>query len=204
MSYRHRIFFIRSLKVIFRIKMKKVPSWIQEHRDSWEYRGQKRPPFAITPSEGQESVWDYPRPPKITIDQRQIIVRHKDTIIAATTRAFRITETASPPTYYIPQEDIDMELLEEAVGSSHCEWKGAAAYWDITLPSTTFKNAAWSYPDPYEEFIDISNSISFYPAILDCYIDDEKVRPQPGGFYGGWITNEIVGPVKGEIPEASL
>lgn len=184
--------------------MAKVPEFIQRSRDRWEYRGQKRPSFAIPPLEGQESVWDYPRPPELKSDNRPILVASNGVLIAQTTNAIRILETASPPTVYIPQEDIRMEFLKKASGSSLCEWKGIATYWDVILPSQTFTKVGWSYTDPYEEFTEIAGYLSFYPSILECSIAGEKVLPQPGGFYGGWVTAEIVGPVKGEIPEASL
>lgn len=184
--------------------MAKVPQFIQQSRDRWEYRGQKRPPFALVPKEGEESVWDYPRPPLLKKDSRPVIVAYGDTIIAQTTRAIRVLETASPPTVYIPQDDIAMGFLKKTSGTSHCEWKGVATYWDVILPTRAFTKVAWSYTDPYEEFLDIANYLSFYPSRLECFINHERVIPQPGGFYGGWITSEIMGPVKGEIPEASL
>lgn len=184
--------------------MNKAPDWIIQHRAKWEYRGQKRPEFAIPPHVGQESVWDYPRPPRLERDSREVTVKYKDIVIAQTTEAYRILETASPPTYYIPPLDIEMDYLKEVSGSSLCEWKGAAQYWDVNLPETIFRKVGWSYPDPFDEFIEIAGYISFYPTILDCYIGNEKVQGQPGGFYGGWITSNIIGPVKGEIPEASL
>lgn len=184
--------------------MAKPPFWIQASRDKWEYRGQKRPPFAIEPKPGQESVWDYPRPPVVLPDPRTVIVKSDDLIIAETRQAVRILETASPPTFYLPPESINMDYLNEAEGSSLCEWKGEAQYWDVQTGSNILRKVAWSYPDPFEEFVEIAGYISFYPSRLECFVDGEKVLPQPGGFYGGWITSEIIGPVKGEIPEASL
>ena len=101
-------------------------------------------------------------------------------IIAQTNNALRVLETASPPTVYIPAEDINMSLLSEVSGSSLCEWKGNAAYWDVVLPELTFEKVGWSYPDPYEAFNSIASYVSFYPAVLECYINDERVKPQPG------------------------
>ena len=183
---------------------KELPNWARSGRSQWEYFGQKRPSFAIEPNKNQESVWDYPRPPKIEKDSRHILVKINDTIIVDTSNAIRILETASPPTFYLPPLDINFEHLIKASGSSRCEWKGTALYWDIITPIISLKNVGWSYPQPFEDYSDISGYLSFYPAHLECYVDNERVRPQPGGFYGGWITNEIVGPVKGEDPRAYL
>ncbi len=184
--------------------MAKIPDWIRASRNKWEYRGQKRPPFAIEPKPGQESVWDYTRPPAIVTDPRTVVVQLDGVIIAETKKAIRILETASPPTFYLPPGSLNMEYLRRADGSSLCEWKGNAQYWDVTVGSNLLRKVAWSYPDPFEDFGEIAGYLSFYPSRLDCSIDGEKVLPQPGGFYGGWITSEIVGPVKGEIQEASL
>jgi uncharacterized protein (DUF427 family) len=173
----------------------------------WKRVGQERPPFAIEPGPGQESVWDYPRPPRLVADPREIVVRVGDVEIARTRRAVRVLETASPPTFYIPPDDVRRELLQPAPGSSFCEWKGAATYWSVVADGGGDGNdgaierreqAAWSYPAPMQAFESIRDYFSFYPARVDCFVDDERVRAQPGGFYGGWITSEIVGPVKGE------
>ena len=178
--------------------MAKAPDWIQKARNKWKYTGKTRPDFAKEPGAGQESVWDYPRPPKIDPDSRTIIVKHHDIVIAKTNNAIRILETASPPTFYIPPSDLNLELFKKVGGSSMCEWKGAATYWDVVLSDKVFPKSAWSYEDPFEEYKTIKSYLSFYPAIFECFIDGERVQPQPGGFYGGWITSEIVGPVKGE------
>lgn len=165
----------------------------------WKYTGKRRPDFAIAPASGQESVWDYPRPPVCKPDARLIRVCLGKLEIAETRSAIRILETASPPTVYLPRSDIRMDLLVSSQGGSFCEWKGSATYWSIRLSSgTTLKNAAWSYDTPSQRFSSIENYLSFYPAIVDCFINDEEVRPQPGGFYGGWVTDEIVGPYKGD------
>ena len=177
-------------------------NWIQASRDKWEYRGQKRPPFAIEPGPGQESVWDYPRPPAIRPDSRQVIVQAPTGILAQTNRSVRICETAGPPTFYIPPADINFDYLIEVQGSSMCEWKGHARYW--ALKEQTSQVIGWDYPKPFPEFASIAGFLSFYPGRVSCTVDGEVVRPQPGGFYGGWITNEIVGPVKGEPGIPSL
>lgn len=165
----------------------------------WHYTGRERPAFALPAGAGQESVWDYPRPPRIVEDTRHITVRAGNVVVADTRRARRVLETASPPSIYLPPEDVDLRLLREAGGGSHCEWKGTAAYWSvITGDGQRLDSVGWSYPQPSSPFACIAGWLSFYPSRLICQIDAERVRPQPGGFYGGWITDEIVGPVKGE------
>ena len=162
----------------------------------WKYRGQKRPGFAIAPKTGQESVWDYPRPPKLVPDKRRVEVRHGDRVVAVSTRTYRVLETASPPSFYIPPQDVNRELLRLAPGSSVCEWKGKAQYWKLSdHPQTGI--VGWSYPAPKSKFEKIRDYVAFYPAALQCTVAGEKVRAQPGQFYGGWITAEIVGPFKG-------
>ncbi|MBW2410653.1 MAG: DUF427 domain-containing protein [Deltaproteobacteria bacterium] len=163
----------------------------------WKYRGQKRPEFAQTPGPGQESVWDYPRPPELAPDSRRVEVYYGDQMIASSRTAFRVLETASPPTFYIPPGDVNLELLSSAPGSSICEWKGAATYW--SLASEPERGVvAWSYSDPSPAFLRIRAYVSFYPAIVKCFVGAERVRAQPGKFYGGWVTDEIIGPFKGE------
>ena len=154
-------------------------------------------PHRIEPGPGQESVWDYPRPPVVQPANRLVIVRFGDTELARTTAALRLLETASPPGYYLPPEDVTWEHLVEIPGTSFCEWKGAARYWGLTAnPQGTA--VGWSYPSPNPTYHDLRGYLSFYPGRVECYVDDERVRPQPGRFYGGWITDEIAGPVKGE------
>lgn len=163
----------------------------------WQYNGKIRPPFAEEPGPGQESVWDYPRPPAISEDTRHVIVKVQNDIIVDSHRPVRILETASPPTYYIPPEDVDREYLVAAPGSSLCEWKGEAHYFSLDSPRAKIPNIGWFYPKPNPDFAKIAGYFSFYPARIECYVDDERVQPQPGGFYGGWVTDAIVGPVKG-------
>ncbi len=167
-------------------------------RYGWKTIGAARPPFAVEPGPGQESVWDYPRPPRLDPDSREVVVRMGTLEIARSRSAVRVLETASPPTFYIPPGDVRMEALERATGSSYCEWKGAARYWSVEANGEHLVRVAWSYPDPLPAFDSIRDFVSFYPARLECFVDGERVRPQPGGFYGGWLTNEIVGPVKGD------
>ncbi len=164
----------------------------------WHWRGQRRPPFAEEPGPGQESVWDYPRPPRICADARHVLVRTGERVIADTRRAVRVLETASPPTFYLPPEDVAVEFLVMASGRSGCEWKGVAVYWDVLLTEGCIARGAWSYIDPLPAFESIRGWFSFYPSTLECRVDGQRVRPQAGGFYGGWVTPEIIGPMKGE------
>jgi uncharacterized protein (DUF427 family) len=163
----------------------------------WKFRGLKRPHFAITPVPGQESVWDYPRPPKLAPDRRPIEVYFGERLVAASTRAYRVLETASPPSFYIPPNDVNWELICSVPGSSICQWKGVAKYWTMTS-NPKVGVVGWTYPDPKPGFAKIRDYISYYPAALRCYVAGERVSAQPGRFYGGWITSEIVGPFKGE------
>ena len=164
----------------------------------WEYTGRKRPHFAKAPDPGQESVWDYPRPPKLIADHRHIVVRQGDLLIADSHEAYRVLETAGPPTFYIAPRDVRVELLKLFPGTSICEWKGAAKYWALETSTPAQQAIAWSYPQAQAPYDGISGYYSFYPGRVECFVDGEGVRPQPGYFYGGWITNEIVGPWKGD------
>jgi len=163
----------------------------------WKYRGQIRPDFAATPEPGQESVWDYPRPPQLAPDSRRVEIYYGDQAIVSSQATYRVLETASPPIFYIPHEDVHWELLRSASGRSLCEWKGAANYWSL-LSDPEMGVVGWSYPEPTPAFARICNHISFYPSALRCFVAGEVVRAQPGKFYGGWVTDEIVGPFKGE------
>lgn len=173
----------------------------QSGRTGW--RQNWRPDGAQTPGPGEESVWDYPRPPIIDDAPAAVQVTLGGTVIAATNRAKRIKETASPPTVYIHPDDCNFQVLKESSGLSVCEWKGKAQYFDVRLPSGKhIRQAAWSYPDPFDNVIKgmaaLKDWLCFYPAKVECYIGSERVRPQPGQFYGGWITDQIKGPFKGE------
>ena len=153
----------------------------------------------IKPGPGQESVWDYPRPPRLEDSQKQIKVVFNGVTIANTRRAKRVLETSHPPVYYIPPQDVDMQYLDSAGGTTWCEWKGQAHYYNITVEGKQATNVAWYYPHPNVEFEAIKDYLAFYPGKMDaCFVDDEQVQSQAGGFYGGWITSDIVGPFKGE------
>jgi uncharacterized protein (DUF427 family) len=154
-------------------------------------------PQRIEPQPGQESVWDYPRPPRLEPSPKHIEVIFNEIAIANSQRTYRVLETSHPPVYYIPPEDIKMEYLTAAVGQSFCEWKGIADYHTIKVSEKQAKNAAWYYPDPTPTFAAIKDYVAFYPSRMDaCYVDGEKVTPQKSDFYGGWITSDIVGPFK--------
>lgn len=148
---------------------------------------------------GQESVWDYPRPPRVEESNRRIRVVFDGIVIADSTRARRMLETSHPPVYYIPREDIRMDMLTESPHRSFCEWKGAASYYSIKMESRAVEDAAWCYHSPNPAYATIKDHLAFYPSRVDeCFVDEEKVEAQAGDFYGGWITKEIVGPFKGE------
>ena len=151
------------------------------------------------PAPGQESVWDYPRPPRAERTARHIEVRFNGVLVADTRAAVRVLETSHPPTYYVPQADVRLDCVREAEGSSWCEWKGAARYYDVVVGDRRARRAAWSYPKPTAPFALIAGYFAFYVRLLDeCLVDGERVVPQPGGFYGGWITSDVIGPFKGE------
>ena len=156
-------------------------------------------PKRIEPGPGQESVWDYPRPPRLENVSKHIAVVFNGVTIAETHFAKRVLETSHPPVYYIPPEDIRMEYLVQEEGGSYCEWKGQAGYYSVVVGDRKAERAAWFYPDPTVPFAAIKDYVAFYPGMMDaCTVAGERVRSQPGGFYGGWITDNIVGPFKGE------
>ena len=153
----------------------------------------------IKPKAGEESVWDYPRPPKIEDFNKHIRIIFNGIVIADTNKAKRVLETSHPPVYYLPPEDVKMELLEHADTLSFCECKGTPNYYHLNVSGKHVRYACWYYPAPVPKFAALKNYMAFYAQKMDdCYIDDELVTPQPGKFYGGWITKNIVGPFKGE------
>ncbi len=145
-----------------------------------------------------ESVWDYPRPPRIEQSSRRVRVQFDGVTIVDTLESFRVLETSLPPSYYIAKEHVLDGALEPAGGrTTVCEWKGVATYFDVVAGAHRAERAAWSYLDPNPEFESIRDAIAFYPAAVDAFVDDERVQAQEGGFYGGWITSELIGPFKG-------
>ena len=160
-----------------------------------------RLPFSVRPDPtgpGEESVWSYPRPPALERVDKPVRVVFNDRVIAETSRAWRAQETSQPPLYYLPPEDLASDALESAGGGSICEWKGAARYWTVRVGDRVAERVGWSYPNPTSRFQDIKDHVAFYAGPMDsCTVDGVEVEPQPGGFYGGWITPEIKGPFKG-------
>ncbi len=158
-----------------------------------------RRPVPEPPGPGQESVWDYPRPPTIEPTDRRVEIWFGGRKIVDTTRALRVLETSHPPTYYVPPDDVVDGVLERVPGrSSLCEWKGRAAYFDVVVGDHRARAAAWCYPDPTPGSGMKPGYLAFYAAPMDrCAVDGAPVTPQPGGFYGGWITEHVAGPFKG-------
>jgi uncharacterized protein (DUF427 family) len=146
-----------------------------------------------------ESVWDYPRPPRAEPTERRIRVVLGSEVIVDTRGAYRVLETSHPPVYYVPIGDVLPGALVPAGGHrTDCEWKGLASYYDVVAGGVRAERAAWTYRDPRRGFEVIRDAVAFYPGRMDaCYVDDERVQPQPGGFYGGWITSDLIGPFKG-------
>jgi uncharacterized protein (DUF427 family) len=146
-----------------------------------------------------ESVWDYPRPPRLEKSERRITIVHAGVTIADTSRAMRILETSHPPVYYIPQADIAMESLQpSARRGSFCEFKGVASYWSLDVGGRRVEDVAWSYARPSAGYAALKDHLAFYASRVDeCSVDGERVVPQPGDFYGGWITSHVTGPFKG-------
>ncbi|MEQ8403583.1 MAG: DUF427 domain-containing protein [Oceanicaulis sp.] len=173
---------------------------LKPHREGWGPR-----PAEVTPEPagpGEESVWDYPRPPLVREAPGRVIVRHGGQTIADTIRALEICETAGAPVPYIPPEDVALHHLRRASGASLCEWKGEAVYFDVVTPDKTARKAAFAYPDPLDDldrgFSRLAGWIAFHPGLVDeAWIDGLRARPQPGGLYAGWVTEQIKGPIKG-------
>ena len=178
--------------------MTALPDWIQAARDQWQWRGDVRPAFAVVPAPGQASVWDYPRPPCVAADGREVVVQWGGVEIARTRRAVRVLETSHPPSFYLPWADVARQFFETAAGSSHCEWKGPAQYWTLVDGARRLDKVAWSYPRPLAGAEALAQCVAFYPTDLQCTVGGAPVTPQPSGFYGGWITPELVGPFKCE------
>lgn len=155
-------------------------------------------PHRIQPGPGQESVWDYPRPPQLEGSKRRVRIVFNGVTIADTRRAKRVLETSHPPVYYIPPEDIRTEYLERTGRATFCEWKGQAGYYTVAVDGKEAVDAAWFYPNPTRAFESLRDHVAFYPSRMDaCYVDDERVQSQEGDFYGGWITDDLRGPFKG-------
>ncbi len=179
--------------------MEGVPDELKAEVAKWRNLKRERPARIQTPGPGQESVWDYPRPPRVEPTGRRIRVEFGDAVVAESQRAYRVLETSSPPVYYIPPEDVRTEYLTLSEHEALCEWKGMSRYWSVRVGKRFAENAAWSYPEPWKGYAAIKDHLAFSPRKMDaCFVDGHRVRPQPGEYYGGWITPDVVGPFKGE------
>jgi uncharacterized protein (DUF427 family) len=160
-------------------------------------------PFATKPEPepvepGQESAWAYPRPPRLEPTASRLVVVLGGVTVADTTRAYRVLETSHPPNYYFPPDDVAPGALRPSAGGSFCEWKGRASYFTVRGGTRVEEDAAWAYATPSDAFAALRDHVAFYAGRMDaCFVDGERVVPQPGGFYGGWITSAVVGPFKG-------
>jgi uncharacterized protein (DUF427 family) len=163
----------------------------------WQSRSRRPTPLPAGP--GQESVWDYPRPPRLERTARDIEVVLGGRVVARTRAALRVLETSHPPTYYLPMSCFTVGALRAAEGVSFCEWKGQASYLDVLGGDAVAARSAWYYPAPAPAYAEITDHVALYPGAVDrCTVDGELVTPQPGGFYGGWVTSAVVGPFKGD------
>ena len=155
-------------------------------------------PEPVPPGPGQESGWDYPRPPRLEAVRRQVEVIHGGQTIALTLEPLRVLETSHPPVYYLPRDSVVPGVLVPTGRTSFCEFKGVATYFTVVMGSAVARDAAWSYESPSPGYEAMAGYVSFYPEQVEvCLVDGEYVQGQPGGFYGGWVTGEIVGPFKG-------
>lgn len=155
-------------------------------------------PVRVEPGPGQESVWDYPRPPRVEPRTERVVVRLGGVVVADTTAAIRVLETSHPPVYYLPRSDFAAGALSRAEGRSLCEFKGQAGYLDVTGGGVVARRAGWSYAEPWPGYESLVDHVALYPGAMDsCEIDGEVVQAQEGDFYGGWITANLVGPFKG-------
>jgi len=167
-------------------------------RAYWRGLPRRRPAGVVQPGPGQESVWDYPRPPRVEPARRRVRVEFAGAVMAESDRALRVCETAGPPVYYVPRADVRAEILVPSGRTSLCEWKGRARYWSVRVGERGAEDAAWEYPEPDPDYAALRDHLAFYPGRVDaCWLDDERAVPQPGDFYGGWITSDVVGPFKG-------
>jgi len=154
-------------------------------------------PIPDVPGPGQESVWDYPRPPRLEASSEHVVVRVDAVVVADTRRAMRVLETSHPPTYYVPREDVGVELLDATPRRTFCEWKGRASYADLVVGERRVADACWWYDEPTPGFSALSGAIAFYPELVEATVDGERVTGVPGGFNGSWVTSRVAGPFKG-------
>ncbi len=173
---------------------------VRGHRDQWA--SSPKPATIETPGPGQESVWDFPRPPRLETVAAPLKVVHAGETVAQTARGLRIVETAGAPVYFFPPEDVRLDWMSETGPVTVCEWKGAAIHYTLTVKGRSVTQAAFCYPDPLddlgEDYARVAGWPAFYPSRVEaCFVGEEQVRPQPGGYYAGWVTNALAGPIKG-------
>ena len=181
------------------------PAALLHYAQRARLRAFEAPPIdrIVRPGPGQESVWDFPRPPRVEPVNARVRVVALGRTIADSTNALRIVETAGAPCYYLPPVDCTIGVLVKTDEWTVCEWKGIAFAYDIVVDDETVRSAAWAYPEPLTDlgagYERIAGYFAFYAARVDaCFVGDERVRPQGGGFYGGWITSKLTGPIKGD------
>ncbi len=176
-----------------------LPDDLEAEQAKWRAFPRQRPADIVSPGPGQESVWDYPRPPRVEPVAKRLRVEFGGMVLGETSKGLRVLETSSPPVYYFPPADIVATALVQTNHSTFCEWKGVAQYWSIQILDRIANQCAWSYPDPSPGYEIIQHYVAFYPSLMGaCYVGDELVTSQPGDFYGGWITPNITGPFKGD------
>ena len=145
-----------------------------------------------------ESVWDYPRPPAVRPTGETVEVHLGGQLVARTTEALQVLETSHPPTYYLPRACFADGVLHAVPGSTVCEFKGRADYFDMRAGDRVARRAAWHYPEPVAGYEALVGHVALMPGMMDaCYVDGERVVPQEGSFYGGWVTSKVAGPFKG-------
>ena len=166
---------------------------VRRNREKWRYTGRLRPEFAVTPSAGQRSVWDFPRPPRIEPVAQQIRVEAEGNEIASTRRGRQVLETSGAPTYYFPPEDVRVARIRLSGRRFHCEWKGISDAFDVG----EVVDAGWQLTEVYSEFAEMLGWYAFYPQRVACFVGAERAGAQPGGYYGGWVTRDLAGPIKG-------
>lgn len=157
----------------------------------------QHPDDRVVPGPGQESVWDYPRPPALVACERHVRVELDGVVLADTQRSWRVLETSQAPAFYIPPDDVVWAHLLPSPSRTFCEWKGQADYLTAVVGDHRVEDAGWRYRAPFAAFAAIVDHVAFYPQKVKCSVDGELARPMPGGFYGGWVTSEVVGPFKG-------
>ncbi len=170
-------------------------------REYWQNLPRTRPAEVEVPGPGQESVWDYPRPPRVEPCPLRLRVSLGGTVVAQSARAVRVVETSGAPVYYFPPRDVHGVYLRAPrdPGTSLCEWKGTAHYYDVCVGARRVPRGAWCYPEPDPDYRDLASWPAFFAGRgFDAWVGDERAQPQPGGFYGGWVTSKITGPIKGE------